>query len=231
MWNKTKLQNTRDSKKGTTRNPNILSVAATTATISSVKSKQQQFNSISKKQRNKQTTQHRYCHHQDKTSFTTVCNQQAASEHVIRLRCIEQRRTEIIVHCIDICAVGKKQLKYVRSVGQTRRQVKSAAETQRSRSPFITTWSDFSDLVDLWVIKMKSPWSFAHVIRREHVNRARNTSLAPGICERFVHSMIKLTRVYDYPTWPTYFWRNSRGTQSFSFFLFLDCAFRLALIG
>ena len=31
----------------------------------------------------------------------------------------------------------------------------------------------FSDLVHLWVIKIKSPWSFAHVIRRDHVSRAR----------------------------------------------------------
>ena len=29
-----------------------------------------------------------------------------------------------------------------------------------------------SDLVDLWVIKIKSPRSFAHVVRRDHVNRA-----------------------------------------------------------
>ena len=32
-----------------------------------------------------------------------------------------------------------------------------------------------SDLVALWVIKIKkSPWSFAHVVRRDQVNKARN---------------------------------------------------------
>ena len=43
-----------------------------------------------------------------------------------------------------------------------------------------------SDLVDLWVIKIKSLWSFAHVVRRDHVNRARNTDHAARTCERFV---------------------------------------------
>ena len=33
--------------------------------------------------------------------------------------------------------------------------------------------SDLSGLVDLWVIKIKSLWSFAHVVRRDHVNRTR----------------------------------------------------------
>ena len=43
----------------------------------------------------------------------------------------------------------------------------------KTRDLFLTTWS-FFDLVDLWVIKIKSLWSFAHVVRRDHVNRARN---------------------------------------------------------
>ena len=30
---------------------------------------------------------------------------------------------------------------------------------------------EISDLVDLWVIKVKSLWSFARVVRWDHVNR------------------------------------------------------------
>ena len=67
----------------------------------------------------------------------------------------------------------------------------------------------FSDLVDLWVIEIKSPWSFAHVVSQDHVNRARNSDQAARTCERFVYSTVKITRVYDYQTWPT----HSRGAQ------------------
>ena len=52
-----------------------------------------------------------------------------------------------------------------------------------------------SDLVDFWVIKIKkSLWSFVHVVRRDHVNRAEH--------ERFVYSIVKLTRL-NYETWLT----------------------------
>ena len=53
----------------------------------------------------------------------------------------------------------------------------------------------FSDLVDLWVIKIKGPWSFAHVVHRDLVNGARN---AARTCERFVYSIVELTWLYDY---------------------------------
>ena len=43
----------------------------------------------------------------------------------------------------------------------------------------------FYDLVDLWVIKIKSLWSFARVVHREQVNRARNADHAAKTCERF----------------------------------------------
>ena len=33
----------------------------------------------------------------------------------------------------------------------------------------------FSDNVDLWIIKIKSLWSFVHVVHRDQVNRTRNT--------------------------------------------------------
>ena len=44
----------------------------------------------------------------------------------------------------------------------------------------------------------KSLWSFAHVLRRDHVNRARNAR------ERFVYSITTIT-------WQTHFLRNSQG--------------------
>ena len=62
-----------------------------------------------------------------------------------------------------------------------------------------------SDLVDLWVIKiLKSLWSFARVVRRDHANRAWNADHAARTCERFVYSIVKITRLYDYQTWPTH---------------------------
>ena len=81
----------------------------------------------------------------------------------------------------------------------------------------------FFDLVDLWVIKIKkSLWSFALVVRRDHVNRARNTDHAVRTRERFVYSIAKITRFYDYQTWQTYLSRSSRGAQRFvGFFLIM----------
>ena len=55
----------------------------------------------------------------------------------------------------------------------------------------------FSDLVDLWVINIKSPCAFARVVRRDHVNRARNADHAARTCERFVYSIVRITRFYD----------------------------------
>ena len=63
----------------------------------------------------------------------------------------------------------------------------------------------FFDHVDVWVIKMKSPWSFGHVVCRLHVNRARNTDHAARTCERFVYSIVKITRLYDSQIWQTHF--------------------------
>ena len=61
------------------------------------------------------------------------------------------------------------------------------------------------------------------------MNRTRNADHAARTRERFVYSIVKITRLYDYQTWQTHFWRNSRGAQRFVGF-FLDCAFRM-LIG
>ena len=41
----------------------------------------------------------------------------------------------------------------------------------------------------------KSLWSFARVVRRDPVNRARNADHATRTCERFVYSTVKITRL------------------------------------
>ena len=42
--------------------------------------------------------------------------------------------------------------------------------------------------------------------------RARNADQAARTCKRPV---VKMTRCYDYQTWPTHFWRNSSGAQRY----------------
>ena len=53
------------------------------------------------------------------------------------------------------------------------------------------------------------------------MNSARNADHSVRLCERFVYSVVKITRLYDSQTWQTHLLRNS---------FFLDCAFQ-ALIG
>ena len=72
----------------------------------------------------------------------------------------------------------------------------------------------------------KSPWSFAHVVHRDLVNRTRNTDHAARTCERFAYSIVIITRLYDYQTWRTHSFEARKGLWAF----FLDCAFRM-LIG
>ena len=63
----------------------------------------------------------------------------------------------------------------------------------------------FSDHVALWVTKIK-----AHVARRGHVNRAQNADHAAKTCDRFVYSIVKVTKLYDYQTCQTFFERFIR---------------------
>ena len=56
----------------------------------------------------------------------------------------------------------------------------------------------FSDLVDLWVTEIKK--SPVHHRSQDHVNRAQNADHAVRTCDRFVHSIVKITRLYDYQT-------------------------------
>ena len=77
-----------------------------------------------------------------------------------------------------------------------------------------------SDLIDLWVIKIKKPMILC--VRSTSSTKRRS-------CERFDHSITKITRLYDYQTWQTHFLRSSRGAQRF-LGSFLDCAFWM-LIG
>ena len=75
-----------------------------------------------------------------------------------------------------------------------------------------------SDLVDLWVIRIKA---FARVVRRDHVNRARNADHAARTCEGCDCAIIKPGRnifgeIHEV----------RKGMWAF----FLDCTFRM-LIG
>ena len=77
-----------------------------------------------------------------------------------------------------------------------------------------TVWSRW--FVGNWV--KKSLWSFAHVVRGDHVNRARNADHAARTCERFVYSIVKI-RFYDYQTWLT----HSQGAQRYVGFFHWLC--------
>ena len=50
-------------------------------------------------------------------------------------------------------------------------------------------------------------------------------------CERFAYFIVKITRLYDYQTWQTHFWRNARGTQRYMGFVFLIVLFGCWLAG
>ena len=62
-------------------------------------------------------------------------------------------------------------------------------------------WSEFSDLVDLWVMKTKkSIWSFARVVHRDQVIRARHVDHTARTCDMFVYSIVKITRLHGQHT-------------------------------
>ena len=79
--------------------------------------------------------------------------------------------------------------------------------------------------IDLWVIKIKSLWSFAHVVYRDQVNWARNADHAETGCEGFVYSTVKIARFYDHWAWQTHsFFRIDelrKGLWVFVFFIVL----------
>ena len=84
-----------------------------------------------------------------------------------------------------------------------------------------TMWSVFPTLSICGLLRYKSPWSFAHIVCRDHVNRARNADHTVRVCEKVVYSIVKRTRLYSYQTWQTHFCRNSRGAQRHAGFYFL----------
>ena len=88
----------------------------------------------------------------------------------------------------------------------------------------------FIGCLDLWVIRIKKPIILCTpIVHGDQVNRARNADYTERTCERSVYSIVKIARLYDYQTWQTHFWKNSRGVQRFVG-LFLGCAFWM-LIG
>ena len=52
------------------------------------------------------------------------------------------------------------------------------------------------------------------------MNRTRNADHAARTCERFVYSIVKITRLYDYQTWQT---RGEMGAQRFVGFFLSMC--------
>ena len=88
-----------------------------------------------------------------------------------------------------------------------------------------------SNLFDLWVIKIKSLWSFARVVRQDKVNRTRNADHAARTCERFVYinnsqnnKIVWLSNMADI------YWEIHEVRKGMWAF-FLDCALRALPIG
>ena len=72
----------------------------------------------------------------------------------------------------------------------------------------------------------KSPWSFARVVGRDHVNRVRNADQAARVCEQFVYSIVKITRLYDYQT-RYVFWEKFTRCAKVCGLVFFLTAFRM----
>ena len=89
----------------------------------------------------------------------------------------------------------------------------------------------FSDLIYLWVIirylKKKPTILCARSTLRCTVHCIKRRSCCQSKWK--LYSIAKITRLYDYQTWKTHFWRNSQCAQRFVGF-FLACAFKM-LIG
>ena len=85
----------------------------------------------------------------------------------------------------------------------------------------------FYDLVDLWVIKIKSLWSFARVVHQEQVNRARNADHAAKTCERFClfcsqnNKICWLANITDMLVWEIHEVR--KGLWAFFSILYFGC--------
>ena len=89
----------------------------------------------------------------------------------------------------------------------------------------------FFDHVDLWVIKMKSPWSFGHVVCRfASEQSAKHRSLSEDmwkVCLFYSQN----NKIVWFSNMADTFWRNLRVAQRFVGFLFLDCAFGMLIGG
>ena len=87
----------------------------------------------------------------------------------------------------------------------------------------------FSDLIALWVIKIKKSMilcalSTFEIIQNILYSKQHMKHTVDEAPKRFVYSKSKIVIFSDYQTWPT----HSQGAQRFLGF-FLDCAFRILL--
>ena len=88
--------------------------------------------------------------------------------------------------------------------------------SSNSRKTFCAIWSILLTSMICGQLRFKkSLWSFARVVRQDHVNRARNTDQAARTRETFLYLAVKITRFYVYQTWPGTCLRNSRGYMGF----------------
>ena len=82
----------------------------------------------------------------------------------------------------------------------------------------------FRQFADFRIIKIKKfVMLCVRSIRRDQVNRARNADYAARTCERFVYSIVKITRLYDYQTWQTFSEKFTRCAKVCGLFLLLFC--------
>ena len=84
-----------------------------------------------------------------------------------------------------------------------------------------------SDLVDLWVTKIKK--SIILCASSSQVDKTRSADHAARTCKRFVYSILT-TRFYYYQTWLTHLFEKFTRCARIYGFLFLDCVSRV-LIG
>ena len=88
----------------------------------------------------------------------------------------------------------------------------------------------FSDLVDLWVIKIKKPMILCARSTSRSREQSKNTDHTARTWERFVYSIVKITRLYDYQTWQHIF-GEIRGVRKGLWAFFLIVRFGCWLAG
>ena len=77
-----------------------------------------------------------------------------------------------------------------------------------------------------YTVLLRCLWSFAHVVHRDQMNRARNIDHAARTCQRFSLFYSQNNKIVWLSNMAEHFWRNSRGAQRFVGFYYLSVRFR-----